>query len=119
MASDDSQPAPDFVDWREAGKVSVPGDQASCGSCWAFTTATTMESLHAIKNDTAPPRFSVQYLIDCDEGNFGCGGGWMLDAYEFTRANGVLREDDYPRRYTMSKNKCAQVNDKERFYNHD
>lgn len=43
----------------------------------------------------------------------------MLDAYEFTRTKGLLKEDDYPRKYTISKNKCADVKDKERFYNHD
>ena len=60
---------------------------------------------------------SVQQLIDCDEGNFGCGGGWMLDAYAFTKSNGILREEDYPYKYQTSKKKCQKVEDKPRYFN--
>ncbi len=108
---------PDEVDWHVDGKTSIPQNQGSCGSCWAFTTATTLESAIAIKKNTTLERFSVQYLIDCDETNFGCGGGWMLDAYEFTRTNGIVREDDYPSVYQSRKNKCQNVDDKPKFYN--
>lgn len=58
--NDKPEGLPDKVDWREAGKVTTPQDQSSCGSCWAFTTATTMESLHAIENKTSPIKMSVQ-----------------------------------------------------------
>ncbi|CDW75654.1 gut cathepsin l-like cysteine protease [Stylonychia lemnae] len=117
--SDKEETLADKVDWREANKVSDSIDQASCGSCWAFTTATTMESLHAIKNGTGPNKFSVQYLIDCDSGNYGCGGGWMLDAYTWVKKNGIVKESDYPRHYQRSKGACADTKDKEKFYNHD
>jgi hypothetical protein len=53
----------------------------------------------AIQGNTTPDRLSVQYLVDCDETNFGCGGGWMLDAYEFTRTQGLVKESDYPHKY--------------------
>lgn len=79
--------------------MTVPSDQGGCGSCWAFTTAATMESAYAIKMKANPERMSVQYLIDCDPVNFGCGGGWMLDAYKFTQEHGLVREDDYPNKY--------------------
>ena len=39
---------PETVDWYAAGKVSESVDQGGCGACWAFTTATTLESLNAI-----------------------------------------------------------------------
>lgn len=84
------------MDWHKEGKVLAPGNQGSCGSCWAFTTATTLESAIAIKGNSSPERLSVQYLVDCDETNFGCGGGWMLDAYEFTRTHGIVKESEYP-----------------------
>jgi hypothetical protein len=41
----------------------------------------------------------------------------MLDAYEFTRTNGIVREDDYPSVYQSRKNKCQNVDDKPKFYN--
>jgi len=92
------------MDWRS--KVSVPGNQANCGSCWAWTTAATLEGLNAIKNNlSVPEKFSVQYLVDCDSGNYGCDGGWMLDAYSFVSRNGIVRESDYPG-YSARKQAC-------------
>jgi hypothetical protein len=44
-----------------------------------------MEAGYAIKHNTTATRMSVQYLMDCDNVNQGCGGGWMLDAYDFTK----------------------------------
>ena len=114
---DDDKEAPSSVDWRAAGRVSIPQDQASCGACWAFTTTTTIESLIAIKTDSKPIPLSVQHLVDCDEVNFGCGGGWMLDAYEFSKNQGLIKESDYPNKYLARKENCHQVNDVDRFYN--
>jgi len=33
------------INWFEKGAVGEPKDQATCGSCWAFTTAGTLEAL--------------------------------------------------------------------------
>jgi len=52
-----------------------------------------MESAYAIRFNSTPERLSVQYLLDCDSVNGGCGGGWMLDAYEFTNKRGLIKED--------------------------
>ena len=97
---------PESVDWHKAGKMSTPSNQGGCGSCWAFTTVATMEAAHAIKHETAPERLSVQYLLDCDTVNFGCGGGWMLDAYDFTKAHGLIKESDYKSKYAGRKEFC-------------
>ena len=99
---------PEHVDWYAKGKVSESVDQGGCGACWAFTTATTLESLNAIQNDlTEVPSYSVQYLLDCDEVNWGCDGGWMADAYEFTKEQGMIDWEAYPRGYRGRKNKCV------------
>jgi len=66
-----------------------------------------MESLIAIKKDLAKaPRFSVQYLVDCDPVNVGCNGGWMMDAYDYIGENGIVSEDDYPEKYQARQKKC-------------
>ena len=99
---------PEHVDWYAEGKVSESVDQGGCGSCWAFTTATTLESLNAIQNRLDKvPRYSVQYLLDCDDINWGCDGGWMADSYEFTKEHGIVDWDAYPRGYQGRKNKCS------------
>ena len=90
----------DDVNWYTAGKVSESVDQGGCGACWAFVTASTLESLNAIENDLAEvPTYSVQYLMDCDNVNWACDGGWMYDAYEFTAENGVISWNDYSSGY--------------------
>ena len=44
--------------------------------------------------------------MDCDDVDWGCDGGWMIDAYEFTRQNGIVAWKDYDRSYTARKNAC-------------
>jgi hypothetical protein len=58
-----------------------------------------MEALYAIENNTKAPSFSVQYLLDCDDTNFGCDGGWMTDAYLWTIDHGIVAWDDYKNSY--------------------
>jgi len=38
----------EYVDWREEGVVNTPRDQSTCGSCWAFMSAASMETQYAI-----------------------------------------------------------------------
>lgn len=118
---------PDRLDWYNEGKVSESVDQGGCGACWAFVTATTLESLNAIENNlTEVPKYSVQYLMDCDDVNWACDGGWMYDAYLFTAQYGVLDWDDYPTGYVgykqhSCKDKSTEMHStrhlQNRFYN--
>ena len=41
-------PIPDYKNWFEEGFVTHPYDQGACGACWAFTAASTLESLAII-----------------------------------------------------------------------
>jgi cathepsin F len=40
---------PSYKNWYEESFVSQPREQGTCGSCWAFTAASTLESLAAIR----------------------------------------------------------------------
>jgi len=82
-------------------------NQGSCGSCWAFTSIATIESL-LLKNLGGAANaydLSEQQLIDCTTsvGNAGCNGGWPSSA---TRAvkGGVMTESSYP--YAASNGYC-------------
>ena len=39
---------------------------------------------------------SVQQLVDCNRsGQYGCGGGWMLEAFKYISNYGALKREDY------------------------
>lgn len=56
---------PDFIDWRELGAVSPVKDQGeSCGSCWAISAVSAVES-HWFKKTKQMIPLSEQNLLDC------------------------------------------------------
>jgi len=86
----------DSIDWVAKGAVSPVKDQGQCGSCWAFSTVGALEGLYAIKNGKIQT-FSEQALVDCsDNGNEGCNGGLMDQAFEWVETHGIPTEDAYP-----------------------
>lgn len=107
---------PTEKNWYEDGVVSAPNNQALCGSCWAFTTIATLESLAVISGKYAEPvEFSVQQLVDCDQTNFGCDGGWMYKAYSYVSKYGVMEKSNYP--YTGKVGECMYDGEKAVFKN--
>jgi len=82
-------------------------NQQQCGSCWAFSTTGSTEAAYAIENNAAPISLSEQELVDCStaQGNQGCNGGLMDQAFQFIISNGGLcSEDAYP--YTAQDGTC-------------
>ncbi|BAT13784.1 Os11g0425100, partial [Oryza sativa Japonica Group] len=66
------------------------------GSCWAFVTAATIESLNMIKTRRLVS-LSEQQLVDCDSYDGGCNLGSYGRAYKWVVENGGLTtEADYP-----------------------
>ncbi|WVZ77407.1 hypothetical protein U9M48_025277 [Paspalum notatum var. saurae] len=89
---------PDYVDWRQQGKVTgIKYMGKSCGACWAFAAVAAIESEYAIKNDVEPPVLSEQELIDCDTIDDGCRGGLPQQAFSWLMDNGGIAEEwQYP-----------------------
>lgn len=88
---------PASIDWRTEGVVNSIKDQGQCGSCWAFSTITAVESAVAIKTGVLYS-LSEQELVDCDTIiNQGCNGGTMDFAFNWIgKQGGVCTETDYP-----------------------
>merc|ERR1711934_807102 len=64
---------PESVDWRDAGVLTEPKNQGSCGSCWAFATIEAIESYAAINNVTLQ-ELSAQEVTSCTPNPLHCGG---------------------------------------------
>ena len=92
---------PEAKNWVDEGFVAPVKDQGACGSCWAFSAVTAMESAYAIKHSltsSSMKLLSEQQLVDCsgDYGNHGCNGGLMEKAFNYAKDNAMCSEDAYP-----------------------
>ncbi|XP_034569404.1 senescence-specific cysteine protease SAG39 [Setaria viridis] len=103
-----SEPQQAEVDWRQKGAVTGVKNQEDCGCCWAFSAVAAIEGIHHIKTGELVS-LSEQQLLDCStNGNYGCDGGNMDNAFEYIISNGgITTEDAY--QYTAIQDMCQSV----------
>jgi len=90
------------VNWVTEGAVAAVKDQGHCGSCWAFSAVSAIETANYLqKSMSSVPTYSEQQLVDCAGGRYrnnGCHGGLMDLAFTYVESNSLQSEDDYPYR---------------------
>lgn len=92
------------LDWVHLGHVSAVKNQGSCGSCYAFSSVSVIESRLSILHNTTFPQvlsLSEQQVVDCSVGNIygndGCNGGWMNSVFTYVRdSQGLSLSSSYP-----------------------
>ena len=98
---------PETVNWVTAGAVTPVKNQASCGSCWSFSTTGAVEGANFISTKTLVS-FSEEQLVECSKLNHGCNGGSMALAFRYLEKNAADTEASYP--YTSGAGKVGSCN---------
>jgi hypothetical protein len=95
------------IDWRE--KLNQAKHQQTCGSCWSFAAMAAVEGNYNI-NFGEILDLSEQYLVDCDDMDWGCKGGWPTRTFEWLKSNGVVlaRENPYRNAQTICRSSERQ-----------
>jgi len=88
---------PTSWDWRNVTGVNYVSDvrnQASCGSCYAFSSMGMLEARVKIATKNSKnPVFSTQDVVSCSELSQGCEGGFpYLVAGRYAKDYGVVEE---------------------------
>jgi len=95
---------PSSYSWVSKGMTTPVYNQGQCGSCWAFSTTESIESMNAIKGNGLKS-LSMQQIVDCDKTDHGCDGGNPPTAYEYViGAGGLDTYASYP--YTGQDGSC-------------
>lgn len=90
------------IDWRSF--YPAVRSQGICGSCWAFSTAGSIDGNRGLKYKKVQEWVSPQQLIDCDLKQFGCGGGYYPSAFEYVQNKGIMLDSMYS--YLESQGPC-------------
>lgn len=103
-----TQALPDRWDWREHNGVTPVKNQGGCGSCWAFGTIGPVESAILI-HDNVTVDLSEQWLVSCNQNQWGCHGGWWAHDYfqyktDKFNGSGAVLEQEFP--YTATDEPC-------------
>jgi cathepsin F len=96
---------PSSYSWVSKGATTPVYNQGQCGSCWAFSTTESIESMTTLAGQSLLS-LSMQQIVDCDTSDDGCGGGDPPTAYQYViSAGGLEAYSSYP--YTGQDGYCA------------
>lgn len=97
FTDDELANVPNKLDWSQQGGITAIKDQGSCGSCWAFSAVSGVESGLFMATGSLPAPLSTQQVISCDKADGGCDGGDIESAFHYLQKEGGLdTEAHYP-----------------------
>lgn len=93
--------APTDFDWRTqplGDKCIHPiRNQLKCGSCWAFSASEALSDRFCLaSNGTVNEVLSPQFMVSCDKSNYGCNGGYLSNAWNFMKKQGLPTDECMP-----------------------
>ena len=72
-------------------------NQASCGSCWAFSGAVCLQERFCIASKgSVNVVLSPQDSVSCDTGNMGCNGGYLARTWAYYKSTGLVLDSCFP-----------------------
>ena len=93
---------PDAFDWRTLKTLSPIKNQGNCGSCWAFSSASTFRDAQIVQAGEAGDA-AEQFLLDCNTKGYGCDGGYF-SINDMFLSPGSVHEAQYP--YQGKQGQC-------------
>lgn len=99
---------PKSFDWNHIARLQPMKNQASCGSCWAFSVTAVTEALYKLQyynDDTALYDLAEQTLVSSCESGGSCAGGYF-SAFNYIRDQGL--PDEAQDRYLASNSRCKE-----------
>lgn len=102
------------INWNAAGYVVGIKNTGQCGSGWAFGIVGATEFLYKSKTGRLTS-LSEQQLMDCDNNDSGCNGGFISIGLSYLKSAGIATSDSYP--YTAVKGTCKNFNPVLKFNN--
>merc|ERR1712241_880086 len=92
---------PDSVNWVEAGAVTSVKNQGACGSCWAFSLTSQVESYNFLATGDLV-ELSTQQVTSCTPntlqcgGTGGCRGSVTQLGFNYLQLFGAVADSDWP-----------------------
>jgi cathepsin B len=72
-------------------------DQQQCGSCWAFGASESFSDRFAIASaGKVNVVLSPEDMVSCDSSDYGCGGGYMENAWQYLTNTGIVTDKCFP-----------------------